>query len=148
MESQDLKKLAIDANGETWTHLQNPSRTPDERDRMAASAYASLYLWEKAGGTALNQARGHWLISRVHCIAGNPELAARHAQLCDRYTQAATDRKDFDDVYAMEAQARAAAMNREFPAAARLKAQADQRAQAIQDPEDKQLVLTDLASEP
>jgi len=89
MDPSELKKLAAKANEETWTFLQSPG--VESHDRMAASAYASLYLWEKAGGTSLHRARGHWLVSRVLCVAGEPNLAARHAALCGRFTEEAAD---------------------------------------------------------
>ena len=46
---------------------------------MLEKAYASLYHWRHCG-TALNVARGHWQISRVHAIIGNGESSLFHAR--------------------------------------------------------------------
>lgn len=148
MESNDLKQLANEANMETWSFLGNPSLSNMDRDKMLAAAYASLYLWEKGGGTEINQARGHWLISRAMCVAGEPKLAAHHAEECARYAASATDRKDFDEVYAIEARARAAALNNDPQKARELRRQASSMAESIADPEDRELVVGDIASEP
>ena len=148
MDPAELKKLAIDANGEVWSLLQKPALTAEEGDRMSASAFASLYLWGKAGGTPLHQARGHWLISRVMCVLNEPSLAAHHALLCDRFTKESADRSDFDEVYALEAQARAAAAKKDFGTAGPLKSRATQQAEAVKDPEDRKILMGDLHSEP
>jgi len=138
MEPKDLQKAGIDATMETWTLLQKPSLTDEERDQMIATAYASHYLWEKSRlGTNIHQARAHWLISRVMCVAGQPALAERHALRCAEFTAQADDRKDFDDVYAIEASARAAAANNNAAKAKELRAKAAAMAKEVADQEDR-----------
>lgn len=144
----EIKKLAKEANGQTWKDLQKKDLSPDEGVRMLASAYASLHLWERAGGSALNLARGHWLVSRVCCVLSEATLALRHAKLCDRLTNQADDRADFDQAYQTEALARASALSGDLEAARTYKQQARERGDRIQDPEDKKIFLADLESEP
>lgn len=141
-------QTGIDANQETWELLSKQSRSEEENDQMIAAAYSQNYLWEKGGGTALNKARGHWLISRVMCVVGEPRLAARHAELCARFTEEATDRTDFDVAYAVEAEARAAALNGDRQKATELRSRAEKLAEAVADPEDRKILVDDLTSEP
>ena len=149
MEAVHLRKLGIDANITTWNFLQQESLSEDERSQMIQSAYASNYLWEKSGlGTKINQARGHWLISRVMCVAGNVELAASHAALCKRYTEEASDCEDFDRVYAVEAEARVAAMQGNLEKARELRTKAEAMAAALQDAETRDITIGDVKAEP
>ena len=148
MEQSDYKRLGIDANQETWGLLEKAARTDEETDQMIASAYASHYLWQKGGGTALHHARGHWLISRVMCVANEPQRAKRHAELCARYTDEASDREVFDTVYAVESQARAAALNGNMEKAGELRARAMRMSDAVTEEEDRKFLIGDLEAEP
>lgn len=148
MNNDELKKLAIKSNGETWNYLQKESLADDEKVQMLCCAYSSLYLWASSGGTSLNLARGHWLLSRVCCVLKEASLANKHAELCSVYTEMAADRKDFDEVYAIEAKARSMALSGDRVLAAQLKRQASELATKIQDPENKSIAEADILSEP
>lgn len=149
MEPSDYRHIGIDANMETWAFLQKPSLTEEEKDQMIEAVYASLYLWEKSGlGTQINQARGHWLISRVMCVAGNVQLAERHATLCAHYTSEATDREDFDAVYVVEAEARVAAMHGQKEKARALRTKAMEMVTTVADEEGRKLLASDIDTEP
>lgn len=149
MEAKDIRTLAINANMETWEFLQKQNLTEDDKDRMIGAAYASHYLWEKCGiGSTVNLARGHWLISRVMCVSGQRDLANRHATLCTTYTLEASDREDFDEVYAVEAEARVAAMSNHQEKARELRAKALAMAETITDAKSRELVINDIMTEP
>jgi hypothetical protein len=149
MDAKDLQKLGIDANIETWGLLQKQTLTDDDVDQMIATAYASNYLWEKSGlGTKIHQARGHWLISRVMCVAGDAKLAQRHSILCSRYTAEAADREDFDEVYAAEAEARVAAMQHDQNKARALRSKAEAMAATVKDDESREITIGDIKSDP
>ena len=57
------KKLGIELFNYTWELLDKPQRTREEDDTMIHAAHASRFHWEKAGGTAVNLARGEWQVS-------------------------------------------------------------------------------------
>ena len=148
MEPKEIQQLAANANAEVWNLLAQPKLTDEEKDKMVSAAYASLYLWENGGGTIINTARGHWLISRVMCVLGEATLARHHAEFCSRRTALAEDRKDFDVAYAIEAEARSAALLGERKTAESLREQAMELARTVKDEEDRQLVISDIASPP
>lgn len=148
MDITEVKKLASEANSEAWKFLSRSNLGEDERIQMLACSYSSLYLWARAGGSSLNLARGHWLISRVACVLDEKSLAQKHSKLCRSYTELATDRKDFDDVYALESEARVAALIGDKARSAELQMKAKKLASEVKDSEDRELVEGDLAAEP
>lgn len=142
------RQLAIEANNSTWESLgKDPAEiTADEADEMTQRAYAAAYHWSRAEGrTAANDARAHWLLSRVWSVRGVGELALQHAQRCLSTCESA-GLVDFDLAYAQEAMARAlaclgdASLARQHLDAA--------RAVSITDPDDRALVEADLHAEP
>jgi hypothetical protein len=148
MDSDELRRLAAEANGETWTYLEKSNLSADEQSEMLGCAFASLYLWVKAGGTSLHAARGHWLISRVYCVLGEGRLGSAHAELCAAHTEAASDRKDFEDMYVLEARARACALNGDLDQASRLRNAAVALCEVIKNAEDKRIAEGDLRAQP
>jgi len=89
----------------TWTLIDKPDRTPDEDELMLHAAHGSTCHWKQIG-TEVNQARGHWIISRVNVILKRPEAALHHAQLCLDKCQG-HGYGDWDLAFAFEALARA-----------------------------------------
>ena len=122
--------------------------TDDEADDLLGRAYAATYHWRRAeGATAVNAARGSWLVSRCHAVLGQGELALHHARRSIAHVQEAGDlAADFDHAYAHEATARAlACLGRLDEARAEL---ALANAVEIADPEDRAILESDLKSEP
>jgi len=81
------RALGVAANNSTWELLDARTSpddfTPEEIDDVLARAYASTYHWARAADrTPANQARGAWLVSRVHAVLGHGELALHHAERC------------------------------------------------------------------
>lgn len=152
MIDPQLKKLAIEANNETWKYLSQPELKPDEKVQILASAYSSLYLWARAGGDFVNLTRAHWLISRVLCVLEQKDLAIHQSKLCGSYLELAIRDglavKDFDKVYSVEAEARIAALMGNHAQAKSLKAKALGMAKDIVDPEDRQILEGDIRAEP
>ena len=138
----------IAANNATWDHLgkADGERTAEDDEQMTASAYASVYHWARAARTGpANAARGQWLLSRVWVVRGHGDLALHHANLtmaiCMEH-----DLTDFDLAYANEARARALACLGQLE-----EARAERAAAAdvmIADDEDRNIFVSDLASEP
>jgi len=140
------RKLAAELFNGTWTLLEKQDRTPDEDAAMIHMAHASAYHWLQVG-TPLNFGRSHWLCSRVYSVLGRPEPALYHAQLAHDIC-AEHGIGDFDLAYAMEALARAHAVagNRSESDSWRERARA--AAADIADAEDRELLLSDLATIP
>lgn len=138
----------VAANNSTWELLDGRQLTDDEGDDLLGRAYAATYHWRRAeGATAVNAARGSWLVSRSHAVLGQGELALHHARRSSAHVQEAGDlAADFDHAYAHEATARAlACLGRLDEARAELALAA---AVEIADPEDRAIIESDLKSEP
>jgi uncharacterized protein YndB with AHSA1/START domain len=138
----------VAANNSTWELLDGRPLTDDAADDLLGRAYAATYHWRRAeGATAVNAARGSWLVSRCHAVLGQGELAFHHARRSSAHVQEAGDlAADFDHAYAHEAMARAlACLGRLDEARAEL---ALANAVEIADPEDRAILESDLKSEP
>ena len=138
----------VAANNSTWELLDGRPLGDDEADDLLGRAYAATYHWRRAeGATAVNAARGSWLVSRCHAVLGQGELALHHARRSGAHVQeAGALAADFDRAYVHEATARAlACLGRLDEARAEL---ALANAVEIADPEDRAIVESDLKSEP
>lgn len=140
------REQGVAAFNSTWDLLGQEVRTPEEDEDMVRRAYAAAYHWARAARRVpANEARGSWLLSRVHAVLGRGETALHHAQRCAAVCEA-DGLADFDLAYAYEATARAlACLGRSGEAATSLAAA---RAVPIINPEDLAIVEADLASEP
>jgi uncharacterized protein YndB with AHSA1/START domain len=148
VEGKWHRMQGVAANNSTWELLDGRPLTDDEADDLLGRAYAATYHWRRAeGATAVNAARGSWLVSRCHAVLGHGELALHHAHRSSAHVQEAGDlAADFDHAYAHEATARAlACLGRLDEARAEL---ALANAVAIADPEDRAILESDLKSEP
>ena len=148
VEGKWHRMQGVAANNSTWELLDGRPLTDDEADDLLGRAYAATYHWRRAeGATAVNAARGSWLVSRCHAVLGHGELALHHARRSSAHVQEAGElAADFDRAYAHEATARAlACLGRLDEARAEL---ALASAVAIADPEDLAIVESDLKSEP
>ena len=136
------KKQAIDLFNDTWKLIDQEERTDEETFLMIHTAHASRYHWTQVG-TALNLARGEWLISRVYAILGMGDQALLHGQysldLC-----LDNDIKDFDIAFAYEAVARAAYLLEDQELFEGYYRMADDAAKDIEKPEDKSYFYDEL----
>ena len=113
---------------------------------MLHMAHASRHHWGRVG-TLANLARGEWQCSRVYAILGRAEPAMHHARRClDLCLAHPEDMADFDQPFAHEALARAYAVAGDEQHARHHRLARRELAAAIEDPEDRDLVLSDLAS--
>ncbi len=140
------RHFAAGVNGEVWMLLEKPDRTPAEDERMVLAAHASCYHWLDAG-TVVHHQRGQWLISRVYAELGQGDNALHHARRCMELTEAHRDQMaGFDFAYANEALARAHSIAGNRTEADRFREAAVEASEAIEDPEDRAMFLTDLRS--
>ena len=95
MTQDEHKKLGISLFNATWTLIDKQDRTQAQDLEMIHAAHASAYHWLKAGGSATNEARSQWQISRVYAILRMGESALFHGMrslaLCQQNTLGGID---------------------------------------------------------
>jgi hypothetical protein len=145
-ENDPERRVAVDLFNHVWSLLEMDDRSPEQDDEMIHAAHASRHHWGRVG-TALNAARGEWQISRVYSVLGRGEPALYHARRCLALT---TEHGfgDFDLAYAYEALARASAVAGDRHAAIRYAEQARVVTEDVEDNDDRDLVLADIATLP
>jgi len=146
---EEHRRLGVELYNGTWTLIEREDRTPDENDEMLHRAHASAYHWLQAPHTAANEARSHWLCSRVHVLAGQPEGALYHAQRCLALVESAPGAmEDWDLAAAYEALARAHLSGGEVDEARRYLELARQETAEVAGEDDRKHIEADLASLP
>lgn len=138
------RQLAVDLFNHTWTLMELTDRTPLQDDEMIHAAHASRYHWGEVG-TPANFARGEWQCSRVYAVLGRGEPSLWHARRCLAICEA-HGIGDWDIAFAWEAIARASRVAGDGPAAEAALARARELATDIAEDEDRELVLSDLAT--
>jgi hypothetical protein len=140
------RRLGVEEFNGTWTLLDKSDRTADDDALMIHMAHASAYHWLQVG-TQENFARSHWLCSRVYCVLGRAEPALYHARfvlaICERHRIG-----DFDLAFAYEALARAHAVAGDRAESARWLDRAQAAAADIAEDDDRDLLVSDLATIP
>ena len=132
----------------TWDLLEIEARSPAQDDEMVDTAHASAWHWRQVGNAA-NEARGHWLLSRVYAVLGRGEPALHHARRAVAVLEAGGEGiEDWDWPAAAEAMARALIVTGDLGAAAVWKARAAERAAGIADEGDRSVIEADLATLP
>ncbi len=138
------RDFAKQTNGRTWQLLQKEYLSEDEKDELMYAAYASAYHWFNIG-TVVNQQRGEWLISRAYSKLGNGTMALSHAQRCLALTDSNNPEfHNFDLAYALEAMARAHALQNNESEATKFYRQVIAASKTIAREEDRTLFLSDL----
>ncbi|MEO7262980.1 MAG: tetratricopeptide repeat protein [Jatrophihabitantaceae bacterium] len=148
-ETLNHRAIGIDLFNRTWDLMGKQDRTVEEDDAMLHMAHASAHHWraEGAGATVNNLARSEWQVSRVYTVLGRGEPAGYHARRCLEICQA-NGVGDWDLAFAYEALARAASVAGDPVAADSWAEQALRAAEDIAEDEDREAVLTDLATVP
>ena len=115
---------------------------------MIHAAHASRYHWMHAG-TVVNAVRGEWQCSRVYATLGRAEPAVAHARRAlELYENASDDAEDFDLPFCYEALARAHAVAGEPDEARKWLDLARQTGSEIAEDDDRELLMSDLATIP
>ena len=144
LEPERQRQLAKDLFNHVWTLLERESRTPVEDDEMLHAAHASRYHWGVVG-EPVNRVRGEWQCSRVYAVLGRPEPALHHARRCLEICRE-EGIGDFDLAFAYEALARASRVAGDDGATERWLTEARSAGDRITDPEDRELLRSDLAT--
>jgi tetratricopeptide repeat protein len=146
---EEHRQLGVELYNGTWALIERDIRTPDEDDEMLHRAHASAYHWLQAPHTAANRARSHWLCSRVHVLAGQPEGALHHARRCLALVEGhRADMEDWDLAAAHEGLARAHAAAGDLDEARRHLEVARAETAAIADADDRKHLEADLDAFP
>lgn len=143
--TDDDRRLAVDLFNETWGLLDADGRTHEQDERMVNGAHESRYHWERAGGGPEQLVVGDWQISRVYSVLGRVEPALHHAR--EALTRAMEhDVPTWVLASAHEGMARASGVAGDREAARDHIAESLRLANTVEDAEDRQVVLDDLAT--
>jgi hypothetical protein len=113
---------------------------------MLYAAYAAAFHWSKVG-QPINGARADVTLAHVHALLGHGQLAQQYAQRCLAFFEH-NEGEDWDIAFAHAEMAHAAAVTGEWELHAQHYAAAQARGTAIEDEEDRQIFLTELARIP
>jgi len=126
-----------------WDLIDKEERTPQDDLLMVALNQASIYHWlERADCDDRRLSVGYWQASRIQAVLGNAGEARRHAETCLSFSEALPP---FYLGYAYEALARAATLAGDRKASASHLARAKDLAAQVEDEEERDALLGDLA---
>jgi hypothetical protein len=146
VETAEHRRLGVELFNHVWTLLEKPERTREEDDEIVHAAHASAYHWRQVG-TPANFARSEWQCSRVYAVLGRGEPALWHARRCLELVEAHPDETEpWDEPFAHEALARAYDAAGDAEAAHRHAERARAGADAIDDEDDREHLLSALAT--
>jgi DNA-binding transcriptional MerR regulator len=146
VDPADERALAARLFNDVWALLERESRSTAEDDRMLHMAHASRFHWDTVGGDQ-QRAIGEWQVSRVYATLGRAEPALFHAERCVALA-GAPGVDGWVAASAQEALARALAVAGDVEGATTAREAALSLAEAIEDEEDREIVLADLDSLP
>jgi hypothetical protein len=138
--------LAKHLFNEVWTLLDKPGRTAADDDELIHLAHSSRHHWGRVGTTE-NLVVGEWQVSRVYSTLGRGEAALFHARRAHALADAAGV-EPWLVASVAEGMARAYAVADDGAAASEWKARALEALDAVDDPEDREVIERDLASLP
>ena len=140
----DHRQLGVDLFNHVWTLLESRDRTSAQDDELLHAAHASRHHWGRVG-EPVNLARGEWQCSRVYSVLERSEPALWHAwrclALCEEHGIG-----DWDLAFAHEAIARALRVAGDHAGSDAAVARAREAAASIAEDEDRELLLSDLAT--
>jgi DNA-binding transcriptional MerR regulator len=146
MDPQAERTLAAGLFNATWTLMEKENRTRDEDDAMLHMAHAARHHWGQIGKPE-NLARGEWQCSRVYALLRRAEPCLHHGQrVLDICVENGLG--DFDVAFAYEALARGHAIAGDVEQARAFTEQALAAADDIAEPDDRELLRTDLETIP
>ena len=136
------KRIAVQTNNQIWPVLDSEKSTDTQLEEALHAAHTSRYHWSKVG-TAVNLARGEYMISRVYSAMNRGEPALFHAKRCLEITM---ENKigDFDLAFAYEVMARAQAVAGNKPECKKHYELARTAIEEIKNPEDKKICEGEL----
>jgi len=141
----DHRELAGETYNAAWDLLDSHERTRDEDDAMLTLAFVSRYHWGRAGGEDEQLAVGDWFIGHVAAHLGMANVAARFSgRALERVRATGIRGWLLASVY--EGMARASACLGDAAERSRYEAMAEEALDAIDDPEEREVVEEQLRS--
>lgn len=126
----------------TWELIEKPNRAERDDEEMLLLAQVSLWHWmQRDDCTPRSLSVGYWLLSRVHALLNQAELAKRHGELS---LEQAAGEEPFYAGYAHEALARAALIDGDHAALERHLKEARTCAAQVTDAEERGMLERDL----
>ena len=145
MEAAEQREYAVSLFNRAWDLLELSERTPEQIDELIHIAHASCYHWGQVGAPA-NGARGEWQCARVYATLGHAEPALWHARRCLEIVEAGGEGfEDWDLPSAQQALAHAYLAAGDRDEARRWAGLAAESAARIEDPEDRELIESQIA---
>lgn len=135
--------FAAACNNRAWNLAAQPSRTAAEEREMVLAAYAAAYHWSQVG-TPLNDARADVTLAHALAVQGDGAAALEHARRALAHLEAEPG-EDWDLAFAHLEVAHAAAVLGDRPLYEQHRALAEALGEAVEDPEDRRVVLEELA---
>ena len=136
--------FAAECFNRAWDLINKAERTPEEDEQMIRLSLASHWHWtQRADCTQENLSIAYWQTSRVYALLGQTDNARRYARLCLEASRG-------EDVplwclgYAYEALARSELVAGNLTSMSEYLREALSIAEAITDPETRQMLLADL----
>ena len=127
-----------------WGLIGKKDRTAEDDEEMIRLNQASMWHWtQREDCTDKNLSIGYWQASRIHAMLGRAEAALRYGQLSLKHGR---DQGPFYHGYAYEALARAEVVGGNMDKAREYLAQAADLAAMVEEEDDKQYLLSDLAT--
>tara|TARA_R110002096_G_scaffold173997_7_gene349618 strand:+ start:5917 stop:6369 length:453 start_codon:yes stop_codon:yes gene_type:complete len=126
-----------------WELLEKKGRSEADDEMMREMAHASLFHWLKRDDCRpQNLSIGYWQLSRVYAALSKAEAARVYGERCLKVSE---DLPPFFLGYAHEALARAAKIGGKDDAFAEHLATAKTQAEQVENEEERQLLVADLA---
>ncbi len=138
--------FAMELYNLVWDMLDRPERDRLQDELMIHAAHAAAFHWSQVGEPEQLQ-RSEWQLSRVYTNVGDKAQALHYARRCFEVTQEQR-LGDFDLAFALEAMARANAMNGNKIDFEQYYVLALKAADQISETNDKDLFLAELNSDP
>ena len=131
---------------QTWNFIDKPVRTKSEDDTMLQLSLASLWHWtQREVCTPTTLSIGYWQVSRVFALMLQADNARHYGELCLDASQTEGVLPYYRGV-AYEALARAEFIAGNIDKMEGYLNQAHQVAASLPDPEEKKMLLSDLAT--
>lgn len=129
-----------------WDLIDKPDRDADDDRQMLTLAFASRWHWGEVGSPE-NKTIADWQVAHVACLVGEAALALRYAQ--SAYDAArGNELPDWLRASTAEGLARAHACGGDRASYESYAAEARQLVEQLDDEEDRELILGQLASIP
>jgi hypothetical protein len=139
------KYFSAECFNRAWDWIDKPRRKKVEEDQMLQLSLASLWHWtQREDRTSTNLSIGYWQVSRVYALLRQADNARHYGELSLESAQS-EEVEPFYRGYAYEALARAEMVAGNEDEMEKHLIAAHQIAVTLADPEEKKLLLHDLA---